>query len=230
MNYVELKQEHPELFSNQDAGIKIILDEQIIGDWQVEYRKKLMEAGDPLDWADIGVVYQDPYLILARDLVQFPNGYLGSYIRSYSPKTLMGGKPVAILPVLAGQVLLLHIFRHATRRWHYELPRGYGEGRLSAEDNARKELAEETGWHSAEMLPLGELHENTGREGLPVYLFLARLSESQRPMEDKPVEEEGIDRIQYTPMPEFESMIRDQIITDGFTIAAYTRARLKGYI
>jgi ADP-ribose pyrophosphatase len=41
---------------------------------------------------------------------------------------------------------------------------------------------------------------------------------------------EAITDILPTPLPEFERMIRDNEITDGFTLAAYTRAKLQGLL
>jgi len=42
--------------------------------------------------------------------------------------------------------------------------------------------------------------------------------------------QEAIAEIIATTVPEFERMIRDDEITDGFTLAAYTRAKLKGLL
>jgi ADP-ribose pyrophosphatase len=38
--------------------------------------------------------------------------------------------------------------------------------------------------------------------------------------------QEGIQQLQTVEVEEFEKMIRDNKITDSFTIAAYTRAKL----
>lgn len=230
MNYEDLKKNHPEFFSNQKAAIEIITDEKVIQDWQSDYREKLSKQGKPTDWALIGVVYEDPYSILVRDLVKFPDGALGTHIRSYSPKTLNGCQAVAVLPILEGKVLLLHHFRHATRNWHYELPRGYGDANITAEQNARKELKEETSWDTTNLFPLGELHENTGIDGMPIQLFLARLEESQRPAVEMPEIAEGIESLEFVSIEDFERMIRDETITDGYTLAAYARAKLRGYL
>ncbi|MEK8144374.1 hypothetical protein NKH18_28720 [Streptomyces sp. M10(2022)] len=54
-------------------------------------------------------------------------------------------------------------------------PRGLGTEGLSAEDNAAKELLEEIGAAPYEILPLGELHPDTGRTADRVSLFAARI-------------------------------------------------------
>lgn len=38
--------------------------------------------------------------------------------------------------------------------------------------------------------------------------------------------EEGIDRFKWVSLTEIEKLIKDGQITDGFTIAVYTRAKL----
>jgi hypothetical protein len=42
--------------------------------------------------------------------------------------------------------------------------------------------------------------------------------------------EEGIDGVRTVPPPEFAAMIRDETISDGFTINAYARAILRGFL
>jgi ADP-ribose pyrophosphatase len=42
--------------------------------------------------------------------------------------------------------------------------------------------------------------------------------------------QEGIENPIWVSVPELEKMIADGEITDGFTIAAYTKAKLKGLI
>ena len=56
---------------------------------------------------------------------------------------VMVGAGVVILPVKDGKILLMHNFRHATRSWQWEIPRGFGEPGVSAEDQARAEVSEE---------------------------------------------------------------------------------------
>lgn len=69
------------------------------------------------------------------------------------------------------------------------------------------------------------MYHNAAFDGSPTNLFLAHMvstGESQV--------EEGICETIWVSVPEFEKMIADNEITDGFTIAAYTRAKLKGLI
>ncbi|WKZ38716.1 MAG: NUDIX hydrolase [Anaerolineales bacterium] len=225
MNYYELLSKFPNLIGDNDALIKIVQEPDAIKDWQEQRQKELASKNLPQNWADIGVVFHDPYFFVVRDLVQFPNGRLNGYCRVLSEANLSGGHGAVVLPEYEGKVMLLHQYRHPTRKWHYEVPRGYGELNTPAEENARKEVEEETGGTIEKLVNLGEFYNNTGFEGGAVSLFYAKLSSIGQPNED-----EGIESFVWLTVKELEEWIANEKITDGFTIAAYTKAKLKGLI
>ena len=225
MDYFSLTKTHPNLFLNKNALFTIVLDKKVIDEWAMEAKSKLKQKELPLEWANIGVILDDPYNIIVRDLVQFPNGEMRGYGRSIAAASLRGGKGVVVLPTYQGKILLLHQYRHATRQWHYEVPRGFGEPDTSAEENARKEIVEETGGKIKKIVSLGEFYNNTGYETASVALMYAELSSI-----GKPNKNEGIESFVWLSVEELEDWIANEKITDGFTIAAYTRAKLKGLI
>jgi len=225
MDYFSFVNSHPNLFNNKNALLSIVLDQKIISDWSTKKEGELRKAQLPVEWAKIGIVFSDPYFFVIRDLVRFPNGRLNGYCRVLSEANLSGGNGVVVLPEYEGKVMLLHQYRHPTRQWHYEVPRGYGELNTPAEENARKEVEEETGGTIAKLVDLGEFYNNTGFEGGAVSLFYAKLSSIGTPNED-----EGIESFVWLTVKELEEWIANEKITDGFTIAAYTKAKLKGLI
>lgn len=225
MEYHLLIKNHAELFNNKDAVLNIILDQKTITEWEAKKEAELKQKGLPLEWAKIGVILDDPYNIIVRDLVQFPDGDMRGYGRSIATATLKGGKGVVVLPEYQGKIMLLHQYRHPTRQWHYEIPRGYGEPNTSADENALKEIEEETGSKVEELVSLGEFYNNTGFESGAVSLFYAKLSSIGKPNED-----EGIESFVWLTVKELEEWIANEKINDGFTIAAYTKAKLKGLI
>jgi ADP-ribose pyrophosphatase len=93
----------------------------------------------------------DPYAMMLREAVRFPDGAFGLYNRILVP----GG--VVVLPVLHGRVVLIHRFRHGTRRFEYEAPRGIAGEAERIEEGARRELLEEIGAAAEELLDLGEV-------------------------------------------------------------------------
>ncbi len=223
--YQELIKERPDLFTNQDATLLLITNPYEIEEWEKLKTIQLQAEKKPLEWGKIGIVYNDPYIHVLRDLVKFPSGLLGSYFRIINTADLNGGKGSVILPIFDNKIVLLRQFRHSTRKWHWEIPRGFGEPNTTPEENAKREIFEEIKGIIAKLIDLGPYHSNTGIEGNEVELFLATLNSIGNINQD-----EGIESFQLFALNKIEEMIRDAEITDGFTIAAFTRAKYKKLI
>lgn len=220
--YLAMAKEHPELFVNPPGPIiTILLGEDEIRQAEAEIAQRLAERGQPTEWAQVGVAYEDQYLLILRDAVRFPNGSLGTYIRAVNP----GASGVVILPVWSGHVVLLRHFRHGTRSWHWEIPRGFGEKGLSNEDNAMRELAEEIGGTATRLVQLGPVHPDTDASGPPDEIFYAEIESY-----GQPDGHEAIAELKAVPIEEFQRMVGDGEITEGYTLAAYARAKAKGLL
>ena len=224
--YFEILDKYPRLLGADADPIRVIQEETAIQKWQAERQAKLASVSQSLEWADIGVICDDPYVVILRDLVEFPGGFRGGYIRLYNRAYLEGGAAgVVTMPVKDGKILLMHNFRHATRAWHWEIPRGFGEPGVSAAEQARAEVTEEIGVEVDELVDLGAYYNNTGLEGNLITLFLARITS-----EPVVTPEISVDALRWVSVEELEGMIANAEITDGFTIAAYTRAKLRKLI
>jgi len=81
--YEELRAQRPHLFHNPDGGAYEILfdraDQDHVSD---EAAAALRERGRPEEYGDVGVAYEDPYLIVVRDAVRFPGGRRGAFVAS----------------------------------------------------------------------------------------------------------------------------------------------------
>ncbi len=228
MDYFSLFEKFPKLFDNNKSPLKLITNSDKILSWQKKRRRFLRNEGKLSSWADIGVVLNDPYILVIRDLVEIPNHTLNGYLRIIYQAELTGSKDggsVGILPIIDENVLLLNHFRHATRKWHFEIPRGFGEPNFSSKESAHREIFEETRGEIRELIDLGPYHANTGLEGSEINLYLAYLDSIGLPNKN-----EGIAGFHIITVSELEKMIREGEISDGFTIAAYTRAKLKGLL
>ncbi len=225
-NYFAWMQKVPHLFTNDGAGIVIIRDREDIREWEKQKQAELRARGAPISWSKIGVVLDDPYIIVLRDLVEFPGGYRNGYIRIYNRAVLENGVAgVVVLPIKDEKILLIKHYRHATRSSHWEIPRGFGQPGVDAPTQAIKEISEEIEGVVESLIDLGILYNNTGLEGNPIHLFLARLASVGQ------VErQEAIEIYRWVSLEKFEQMIADGEINDGFTLAAYTRAKLKGLL
>ncbi|MGW1073669.1 NUDIX hydrolase [Streptomyces sp. NPDC002537] len=213
--YDRLRAARPELFDNHPDGIDILLDPD-----GIEEARRTSGAGPD---EHVGVVYADRFVTLVRDAVRFPGGALGLYVRMLSTAT---GPGAVILPLTGDHgIVLVEHYRHATRAWHWEVPRGMGEPGATGAETAVRELAEELGTRATEVIPLGLVHPDSGLLGDHVELFAARVERT-----GELDAAEGIRRTVTRPWPEVADMIDRGDITCAFTIAAFTRARLRGLL
>ncbi len=144
--------------------IEIILDPKEIRDIENRTHRK------------VGIILSDRFWTLLSDAVQFPSGSKGVYNRLLWNKSI--GKPIAGVAVMIltpdGKIVLNRNFRHATRSWEYELPRGGIEGEESAESAAKREVKEETGFIVKDLKPLGEMANDSGMTNAITSVFLAK--------------------------------------------------------
>lgn len=216
--YLELAAQRPGQFVNPPGDIyEILLEPGRIAHAQAEARHHRVANGLPSEDTRVGVLAEDPYLLVMRDAVRFADGSYGLYNR------LMVPSGAAILPILDGRIVLLNRFRHGTRRWHLEVPRGSFSGVGTREDEARRELFEEIGAEAAAMIDLGQLHSTTGCLDEEHQLFVAKIAAI-----GSPDRHEAIQSLEVLPIARVEALIADGTITDGPTLALFLRGRLRG--
>ena len=211
-NYIDLIKERPELFRNsgEEGEIRILTGSEAIMSIEEELQK------------EIGILYEDDYIILLRDAVIFPDMSRGTYIRII-PREADGG--VVILPVLEEKILLLRHYRHSLRRFVWEVPRGFGEAGLTAEENAVKELAEETGIIDPVLEYLGKVCPDSGTRSDQVSVFRVKLSPAYTFKSRD--EKEGIDAYRLVSKRELRELVGSGDMIDGFTLSAVALACLK---
>ena len=118
--YHELRIKRPEYFREPaDSPIAILSDAGEIAAAQSEEAARREPNLQLAPDVRIGVLAADPYLgTLTRDAVRFADQSLGIYNRH------IGEAGCVILPRIADRVVLVRIFRHATRDWAWEFPGG----------------------------------------------------------------------------------------------------------
>lgn len=175
------KLEHPffqkEYKGNHTAGeIEIVSEPHKIKEIQSVQAQRLQKKGlslkDADDAARTGIIAEDTYWLWVRDAVLFPSGAGGTYNRLLWKSSLQGAPGVAVLPILPNGKIVLNLnFRHATRSWELEVPRGMREAGENQEQCAKRELQEETGFSVSKLQFLGELAPDTGvlNSVVPVY-------------------------------------------------------------
>lgn len=155
------------LASWRKGEIEIITQPEQIKKIENQMRLRLICNGvpekDATEWSRVGIVAEDQYLIWIRDGVIFPSGVYGTYDRVVWRNGLQGPPGVAVMPVLANKKIVVNLYyRHATRNWEIELPRGGKKENETLEQAALRELREETGYKLAKSLLLGTMAPDSG--------------------------------------------------------------------
>lgn len=222
--YLTLMQDRPYLFSNkgEKGEIKIITDKKRILVEQKKIRAKLKKEGKPSCWIDVGVLAEDQWFYILRDMVEFPDGRVGGYVRWINRKSEEGGGFNSVLMCVQGdKVLLIRKFRHEERNWSWEFPRGFGEPGLSAEKNARTELEEEIGVSNAKLTCLTKVKEGNGGTAV----FLVEIPKGERIILEK---HEGLSKYKWIKMTQLEQIVKKGQLSDWFSLWAYTLFLVKG--
>ena len=115
---------------------------------------------------------------------------------------------------------LVEQYRYPTGARSWEFPSGsFPPGTTgSVEEMAASELAEETGFKAGSWRALGRLDVASGTTGQRVHVFLASDLVPGEPHRE-PAEQDMVQR--WFSRTRVEQMIRDGVITDGPSVAAY---------
>lgn len=166
LRYLQLFKEHPETLGPlgkwRDGEIEITVNPEQIRKIENQMRLRLISKGvqeeDAEKWSSVGIVAEDNYWMWVRDAVIFPSGVYGTYDRLMWKSGLNGFPMVAVLPLLSTKKVVVNIsYRHATRSWEIELPRGQKKVGESIEKAASRGLKEETGYQINKFSQLGTI-------------------------------------------------------------------------
>ena len=184
-----------------------------------EHQRGEIELLAPDESGDFGIKYEDPYVILVRDRVRFPGGKEGGYIRLINRGELAGSPGAVMVPLWAGSVVFIRIFRHATRCWEWELPRGFHEAGLTEVENARKEIQEELGVDVSSAHKIGVLNSNTGLLTGLIGVYAVELA-ADPSTGGRPQAAESIQSIRLVPQAELHAFIAREGVRCGISLAA----------
>lgn len=171
--YADFRRLKPEAFADAPpSGIEIVTASH-----DVEAAERAGEhwlsPDAPPEWRETGVMYQDAFISLMKDPVRFPDGRFGTYVRIANPPHRPDS--ACVLPILDGKFVFIQHYRHPTRRFHWELPGGYGEPGASPEETARTELREELGADASLLTPLGLFYSDKGFLATGFHAFAAEI-------------------------------------------------------
>lgn len=178
--------------------------------------------------APLGIVYEDNYVLVVRDPVRFPSGATGTYLRIFERSGLDGAAGVVIVAVRDGELYLRRVFRHATRSWELECPRGFREPGETADAAVRRELHEELGIESDRIERLGELVPNSGLLASVVESHFVTLRAGAP--DSRPEAEEAFGEVHRVPFAHVATLISSGELRDGISLAAVIQAQARGLL
>lgn len=219
--YLEFARAHPHLFDDNRDGMRILLDPAEILAVEAEVGARLRLRGIDPAQAQVGIACRDPWVLLIRDAVEFPDRARRTHARLVNT----GGDGAAVLPVLDGKVVLIRTFRHGPRRWMWEIPRGAIEAGQGPVEAAHAEVREEIGGEIDELLPMGFVYGATHMYRNGAHLFFARLRSTGVPQAA-----EAIAAIEAFTVAQTERMLREGEILDAISVSAFLHARLRGLL
>lgn len=171
--YLTLIQSNPEVVMPIGNAAK--------GEIQILLEPNKMIAIEEATGRDVGVLKSDSHWIWLNDACRFPDGREGVIGRILA-KNLQRYSGAAVLPVLAdGKIVLNCEFRHSTRDWELEMPRGGVKLGETPEAAARREVLEETGMVIDELIRLGEVTGDSGVTGMMLSIFMGKITGVQKP-------------------------------------------------
>lgn len=168
----------------------------------------------PIRQLSTEIVYESPYMRLREDRVQRLDGSEGIYSYVEKPDFAL------IVAIENGGFHLVEQYRYPVRSRSWEFVQGTFPGMAAGEPEllAREELKQETGLTAGVMQHLGRLNCAKGMSSQGFDVFVASdLVHGEAELE---IEEQDL-RHQWFPQAEVEDMIRNGVITDDSTLAAY---------
>ena len=173
-----------------------------------------------------GILFEDSLHYVVRDAVKFPSGDTRAQMRIIGCTMADGPSGVVALAWRDGRLYLREIFRHATRRWELETPRGQRETGCTPEEAASKEVDEELGFTVAKIEKIGEVSGDTAILASTLPVFWCELAPG--PPRDHPESSEAFGEIVALTPRELLQKIRAGEIRDGYTLGALTLAQSSG--
>ena len=173
-----------------------------------------------------GILFEDSLHFVVRDSVKFPSGDTRAQLRIIGCTMADGPSGVVALAWRDGKLHLREMFRHATRRWELETPRGQRETGCTPAEAASKEVDEELGFTVAKIEQIGEVSGDSAILASTLPVFWCELEPG--PPRDHPESSEAFGEIVALTPSELLQKIKAGESRDGYTLASLTLAQVTG--
>ncbi|MQY27137.1 NUDIX hydrolase [Nocardia aurantia] len=160
-------------------------------------------------------IYRNPWIEVREDSIRRSDGSTGIY------GVVRRADFALVVPLEGGRLHLVEQYRYPVRQRCWEFPAGTLPGHENGDpiELARRELREETGLRAGTLTYLGRLDAAPATLDQRGSVYLATDLTAGEP-EREPEEQDM--RAAWFERSEVETMIRDGVITDAHTVAAYT--------
>ena len=209
--YLHYWKDNPTYFRNENGNSYPLFDIT-----SAEHQKELYRQ-EELTGKRYGLLYRSEYNTLIVDPVLSKTDEVFAYERiipcRVNDAQLYAG--VVMIPVYEDKYILIKQFRHALREEQLCFPRGFSESADVVEDG-RRELSEEINAGIDSIQMIGICTPDSGLTSSKVAVCVAHIS-SYHIEEDN----EGIIDCIAVTKQELETLIKENQITDGFTLSAW---------
>ncbi len=154
------------------------------------------------------LVYSGKLIKVRLDEVKLPNG------KTSKREIVLHRGAVAILALDNNNILLIRQYRHAARKFMWEIPAGTLEEGEDPLECAKRELLEETGYIANKIEKLIQFYVAVGYCTEIIYLFIAK---ELKKLSQRTEEDESID-VHMIPIDKAMEMIKNNEIEDAKTI------------
>ena len=169
------------------------------------------------------IAYENPWTRVREDIIRRPDGSEGLY--GVVERTDF----VVVVPVQDGRVTLVEQYRYPVRERLWEFVMGMWETRPGTDPAAiaAGELREETGLVAGTITYAGAMFQGAGYCNQRGHVFFA--TDLTRGEDAREVTEQDLVCRDFA-LAELEAMLRDGVIRDAMSMAAFGLLRLKGMI
>lgn len=133
---------------------------------------------------------------------------------------------VCIIPVIGDQVIVIEQYRYTLDEWMLEFPAGGIDDGESSETAAKRELEEETGYISEELIYMGEYYMNQGISAARCDLYFAKCTEKR----ETHLEKTELVRTKLIPINQFQELIDSNRFKLLIGIVGWDKARYMGVV
>ena len=161
-------------------------------------------------------VYNGRVFHIEKDEITLPDG------RTCARETVVHGGAAAMIPIDEnGKIIFVRQYRHSARTETLELPAGTLEKGEDPLVCATRELEEETGYISKELIYMGEYYMNQGISSAKCELFFAKCTEKR----EKQLEKTEFVRTKLIPISQFHELIYNNQFKLLIGIAGWYKAK-----